>query len=298
MTQIQEHINKLVFCVTEIGSAQYLLPFWEKHFNKIPIIANELLKEWCRNQKLEFDFNPNLQNFEFLITSATENEIERIAVESAKSHNLQVIQFFDQWFNLEKRSLDDVDFSFVIDEENKEIIEDAIVIGQPAFEKVQMQSSDHKFDRMVYIEQPIEQYYGNSLGYTEMTLWKSLLELKEKLPKLYFIPHPATKTQNEYVPEEEFIGFTLNSKYVVGAFSSLMISAYLNKCQVISYQEGLVNKNLDQLSKKELIPLITSREELENWLQRTEVFDTSSALDFTGSLSSFEKSLTKILEER
>ena len=286
----------------EAGAAAYLMPLWKKwkmyHGSLCwSVVLGEGAKSWIStNETIELptvQFNENytvdeLRHIwkshrpECLISSATGSKHETDFVNIAAQYNVTSIQFIDTWYGYMKRFLPRgkatlPDYILVID---KKAREEAILEGLPEKKLVEIGNPSWGKNRthqkisiknIVFVSQPIDRYYGNSLGYNEIDAWNEVIKLRNKYPdvvnQLIIAQHPSGSLLDSIDARDVIIERNSRkaieiSGSVIGIFSSLLVEAFVSNKNVISIQPGLPQTDMCSLSRHGYIPKAGSADDL------------------------------------
>jgi hypothetical protein len=217
---------------------------------------------------------------DLVVVSGGGYPLEEKYLTAAKANGIPTISSFDTWYGYRQR------FTFdgilimpdrlltidkrMIDEATKEGLpaDIMIAVGQPAWETIAKLPSS-KSNTVLFLDAPVTRDYGQSLGYTEMDTWNSVLAARQKQPALFetllVAPHPAGRdwpdTKNvtimRYKPEcLQEVGT------VIGMFSAPMVHAFLAGRRVISLQPNATDIDMCPLSRHGYIQRSSSAEDL------------------------------------
>jgi len=323
----------IVFVVGNVGSVEYLAPLWkrwlkQKNTPKWRIIAGPsarlssiweklpnlpLINVQCNEQGFT-EWLPTLNQFKCVVASATYWDFEEAACNYARLQKQPVFRFLDTWYDYHKRlsghegHILPVDTVFMIDQQAiNEAIDQGIPasmltsIGQPAWENIKSMPKGDNRD-VIFVGQPIEQYYGNRLGYTQKSCWQLLQKVTNKHPdlfrKIYYLPHPEETNHPENL--DELNGKLIYSKEqiynvgtVLGMYSSLMTDAFLAGRLVVSLQSDPQGDEMCSLVRHNYINRATSEEELLAFLSNPLCKPKTLSSSLEGSCDRLEKYLQR-----
>lgn len=287
--------HPLLFVVGQSATAAYLAPLWRRWLagrSKVdwrilaaPSAAKRLAAEaieglvWREVDSEDVaDLVRALDGWrpDSLILSASSAPLERASIRFAERERLPVARIVDTWYGYRARLAwngDDIylpDRLLVIDEVARrqavtEGLPEAIVevVGQPAWESVPRLAPADRRD-VLFVSQPIARYYGQSLGYTEASVWQILADVVAGHPELFrrvlFARHPDDDMPPPDDPRVEVIGNgaarLAEVGLVVGMFSSLLLDALLAGRTVVSLQPDLVAPHHDWFGGVDAIPVV------------------------------------------
>lgn len=223
---------------------------------------------------------------ECVVMSASYAPMEQAAIAFARGRALPLARIVDTWYGYRRRLLDPAgeldlpDRLLVIDsaaaqEAIREGIPAAIlrVVGQPAWEDVPLLPPGDCRD-ILFVSQPIQRFYGDSLGYTERSVWQMFLSTLRSSPSLarhiYYSAHPdddmPTPREADVTVVRSGVATLPLVGSVVGMFSSLLVDALLSGRNVISFQPVTDEQRLLAVSPDGLIPRITNAAQLADSL--------------------------------
>jgi hypothetical protein len=295
--------RRVLFAVGQNGSVEYLSPLWRRWLRRndgpawrvalapgsrerlrvldlenVPLLAGALNSISALETQLR-DWKPHL-----LVVSASHCEVEEAAFLYAQKHGVPTCRFIDTWYRYRERlTLSDGRFALpdrvlVIDDAAIAQAENAGVprhllsaVGHPAWETVgELPAADRR--DVMFVSQPVNRFYGDRLGYTEIGTWSRLLEIATTRPdlvrKLVYARHP-----NDDAPlpaESTSISVAKSGRAamsavgtVVGMFSSLLMDALLAGRHVVSFQPDAVGEDMNAMGQKSpMIPRATDTESL------------------------------------
>ena len=282
-------IKSILFIICQHGAFNYFQPLWKKwkkdkvNFDWYVLIEKKTLKI-SRNDKIKFNvidsFSDTQKAPDLIVSSTTGSEIENSFFKKAKNNSIKIIQLIDSSYNYKKRLfltngekkypeklilLDEKSLTYA---ENKDKIKKniSIPIGHPGWEGIKL-LKEKKLNDILFISQPISDDYKKELGYTQREVINDLLKLKNEkfINSINISYHPREKENNKNLFDRVFKDNEGLNKCgtIVGMFSSLMVNAYYSGRNVISFQPSLKN-NLDFLSQRGLIKVVTTLEDLKN----------------------------------
>ncbi len=298
----------IVFAIDEVGTFAYLEPLFLKWLEEKKdgwgIIVGSDILNFPRYKAIESLLPSNNQatsNITTLVSSLGKlsNNIKELHSFSHEK-NLVNIGIFDVWdksWNIEDTS---TTHFFVIDKNQSEKLTrqhpsiDIKIIGQPAWEAVPKLTAAPE-NTVLFIGQPIEQHYENTLGYDENSAWQLLCSaVKGTDYTLSYALHPAQN--NVQVADNIQLYTNINqalakNSIIISPFSSALFDAWLGgNRNVISLQPNITaTADKCYLSRMGLIPYATSAKSLQKLLglQPFEIAENP----FLGSLSRLEKEL-------
>ena len=303
--------HRILFIAEEAGAAAYLRPLWKRLAERGALdLCRVVLGEGARRGLGAFaatlptvepaaaeeaalaaalaGWQPSL-----VLASATSSAMEFAALEMARAGHIGTLQFVDTWNGYRRRLEHDgaplrPDALLVINERaREEAIAEGLpapvirIIGQPAWE-IGSNLPPAEPAIMVFADQPVARFYGNALGYDEVSAWDLIAATRRAAPDLFdellFAPHPAREHGDADGPEdcpEDCDGMVggaaglARAGTVLGMFSSLMTEALLGGRRVISVQPGAVGPDMCPHSRHALIPRVGTPEALVRALQNT-----------------------------
>ncbi|MCP4914377.1 MAG: hypothetical protein GY909_14785 [Oligoflexia bacterium] len=204
------------------------------------------------------------------------------------TQNIKKVQFIDMWNNYKHRFVVNEECNFpdyvlvndelAMNEAISEGVPDNIikVAGHPYFEKIIQKShfDSTASSTVYYIDQPIENFYQNKLGFTEEDLINHLIELN--LENIYYISHPSRSLVESFpqIPSDKVINasevnLSPNKCSVLGFFSSLMIEYYLMGIPVASFNSR-GSKNLLPLVRNGIIKELYDKEDILSFIKESQ----------------------------
>lgn len=309
----------ILFVVGQSATVAYLAPVWRRWLQRGqaaswrvlagPAAAHRIVYEnldglpWTAiesDSAIELQRGLGAWRPECLVMSASFAPVERAAILFAEQHAIPVARIIDTWYGYRRRLLwsgDQIrlpDRLLVIDDAARdEAIAEGIpkaiieVVGQPAWEHVGRFPAGDRRD-ILFVSQPIERFYGESLGYTEKSVWRLFSETIRAFPELarnvYYAAHPDDDMLPPNDPRVTVVdsGLLTLPKVgtVVGMFSSLVTDALLSGRHVVSFQPGALGQDMCALGRTGLVPrAMTAAELAEALCQRLpELDDLNRAL--------------------
>lgn len=294
--------HQILFVVGQSATVAYLAPLWRNWLSrKEPagwkVLAAKPAAERAEYERLvglpmtviESDDIKDIEEVlsgwtaECVIMSASFAPVERAAVAFARRHRVPLARIVDTWYGYRRRLenpagiLELPDRLLVIDREAAaEAVAEGIppdiveVVGQPAWENVRILPPGDRRD-VLFVSQPIERYYGMSLGYTEKTVWQLFYQTVQAYPHLVrqilYAPHPEDDMPPPGMPGVTVVESGLLSLpavgSVVGMFSSLVTDALLSGRHVVSFQPGASGRNMCAMGRTGLVPRAMTPGELK-----------------------------------
>ena len=201
-------MRTILFAAGQAGSVAYLRPLLERW------LASKTAPDWrialtkdCRDRlaardaeryRVLRDEPKTIEDLELLladwspdlvVAATSRTAVEDIAFHYARARKLPVLRFFDTWYHYRERlSLTNGDFALpdkvlVIDACAVTEAEQAGVprhlltaVGHPAWEAIDILPTADRRDVM-FVSQPVRRHFGETLGYTEDQVWRSLVEI-------------------------------------------------------------------------------------------------------------------------
>lgn len=290
----------ILFAVGQAGSADYLIPLWRRWLKRdraaswrviasstalariaasgltnVPLLRGDVTDAERLSDALG-EWKPDL-----IFNSASGAAVEVAALEVGRRMCLPIVSLIDTWYGYRRRlerdgMLDLSDKILVIDDEAKrEAIGEGLPppiiepVGHPAWEEtVLLPQADRR--HVLFVSQPVARRYGQSLGYTEVESWRLLHETAVARPdligRLAFAPHPdddvPPPAEDALVHIADGHAGLAQAGTVVGMFSSLMTEAFLAGRHVISLQPAAQGRDMNMMSRKGLVSLASSGEDL------------------------------------
>jgi hypothetical protein len=287
--------RKVLFAVGQDGSVEYLAPLWRRWLgnNNRPgwrVALPQASKERFLALRMQGapllrgapasvpELDAELRDWkpDVLLISASYCPVEEAAYLYARKNSIPVIRFIDTWYRYRERlTLSDGQFALpdrvlVIDEAAIAQAEDAGIprhlicaVGHPAWETVEQLPPSDRHDVM-FVSQPVNRFYNDRLGYTEVDAWEQFLVFANSRPDLVrrviYARHPNDDTpppaECRLVSVTQFGRAALSDVgTVVGMFSSLLMDAWLAGRHVVSFQPGAVGEDMNAMGqRKPLIP--------------------------------------------
>jgi hypothetical protein len=226
---------------------------------------------------LESDFDKYFRGVEVALAICSASGVSKIENEFMmymRRKSVPVVQFVDQWVNLETRfsNRDPAlmpDYILVIDHTSRAVLikmgvnpDIVFVIGQPYFESLMHRNhSKHSGLPRKYLlaTQPVSIYYPElALGYDEFTFLDATLNASIEagilLSDVHIMVHPAEPLEKygTYTAQYQGIEVFKNrivdySKYraVVGMYSSILVQCALQKVPTASVQIGAIGSGVN-----------------------------------------------------
>ncbi len=292
--------RRILFAVGQAGSTEYLIPLWRRWLSRKPNVSWRvaaspsahrrietaelngipLLADGCDNpQMLASALGP--WRPDLIFDSASGAAIEAAASKFGRMLGIPIVLLVDVWYGYRARfgangSAELPEKIFVIDDQAvREAVREGLPenlllpVGHPGWEEVAaLPPADRR--HVMFASQPVRRYFGESLGYTEASSWRMLLETAYRRPdlitKLVFAPHPDDEVQP---PAEDDLVRVARGRdamadvgTVVSMFSSLMTDALLAGRHVISLQPNAVGADRSSMGRERMIARATTAEEL------------------------------------
>jgi hypothetical protein len=286
--------RSILFVAGQTATVAYLAPLWRRWMQRrvhpagwrvivSPPAAYRCASERILDLPVEIIEDDSIEALEqaldgwapsSIVMSASFAPVERSVIALARTRGLPVARIIDTWYGYRRRLLDvegklDLpDRLLVIDEPAaQQAVSEGIpgatieIIGQPAWEKVMVLPPADRRD-VLFVSQPIERFYGDSLGYTEKTVWRLFHETIQRHPDLvrrvYYSAHPDDDMAPPDAPGVTVVKSGLDTLVlvgsVVGMFSSLVTDALLAGRHVVSFQPGAVGQDMCALGRSGLVP--------------------------------------------
>ena len=279
---------RLLFVVAQVGTAAYLEPLWRRWLDRPPVL------EWCvvASESVRARITANgLTNLplqsettEFradrVVASASNSALEESALGRAAS--ARIARIVDTWYGYRRRLIGHhgdlmlPDHVLVIDREaRRHAIDEGLpadritVVGHPAWEQVAPLPAVGR-DRVLFVSQPVQRHFGDTLGYNERTTWKLFHETARRHPALVTEIHFAAHPEDDMpVPQEPDVTVVPDGRAalaevgtVVGMYSSLLIDAALAGRHVVGLQPGANGTGLRAVGPNGMVPLARTVEGL------------------------------------
>ncbi len=301
--------KEVLFVLNEAGAASYIEPLllqeslpWNWRLRLSPV-AKEYLQKGPLAQLLSdhTESDADERPFDVLISSASPSALECTALSRAKKMGAKSAIIIDAPYNYARRwegLSPKPDSIFVVDEDachDAQLdglpTDNLKVMGHPHFESLSAFTPQPK-SHVLFVDQPIEQNYGMTLGYTESSVWQVVLEARKLRPdlfeKLYFAAHPANKNRAiEDFKNVECLTFRENALEkagtVIGMFSSVLLDAWYAGRTVISLQPDLKKEDFCILSRSKKIPKLSTALDLIHYLENTSEITSLRTNPFAGS---------------
>ena len=328
---------RTLIVVVEAGAAAYIAPYIRllegSKSRKYHVLATEVaarklnsLHVTCHTiiqrdtKECELREVLNGQEFEVFLLSATGSQVERAALRIGKSRGARTVCFIDAYTPFRPRFTHNGELSFsdeilVIDDEMSVeamqigVSKDSVkIVGQPAWENLPSLPKVAS-KNILFVDQPIERYYGKALGYDESKAWKLVCDCCFANPTLVdrigYAVHPESSInfyERELNSSNARLSITLESDIynsiseygiVLGMFSSFLVEAFLQGRKVISVQPHYQRDDLCVLSKRGLINKVSTARELSKCLAQHS--NRSPNLRFQRSFIGSSKRLQKAL---
>ena len=272
---------RLLFVVAQVGTAAYLEPLWRHWLDRPPtlewrVMASHPVRAYVARAGLsnlpqlsaKADFQANC-----IVASASNSALEENALERATG--ARIARVVDTWYGYRQRLIGQhgdlmlPDHVLVIDREaRRQAIDEGLpagritVVGHPAWEQVAPLPAVNR-DRVLFVSQPIQRHFGDTLGYNERTTWNLFHETARRHPALvtqiHFAAHPEDDMPAPQEPDVKVMpdGRAALAKVgtVVGMYSSLLIDAALAGRHVVSLQPGADGMGLRAVGPNGLVPL-------------------------------------------
>lgn len=282
----------VLFVTVEAGAAAFLAPLWRRWLDagspEWRVLAAPAARRIIEEQALPglpllpapddgADFSPEIfpddWRPEAFFISASGAALEQQICAYGLREARPVLQFVDAPYNYHERFCRDdktqlPDRILVIDERCVAEAVDAglpaeriFSVGHPAWETVRpLPPADAR--HVMYVDQPVERFYGGRLGYTEHTCWALVTEAAVSRPDLFaelsYRPHsmqpqgvPARSIGTRYVADAAEGLYTAGT--VLGMFASTMTDALLAGRNVVSIQPCTVGWDMCALSRHGMI---------------------------------------------
>ena len=219
-------------------------------------------------------------------------DIEVKCIELCNAKNVTTVAVLDYWSNYKMRfySKDNKKCVFpkkffVMDEiAYKEAMADGIdrnileITGSPGLDKyikrVGLWPSEVPTDDVLFLSQPLSELYGYDLGYTEQSAFADVLEVCQDLGrdvKIKFHPKDNCKIRDKfssYAVCGNLDEVVPHFKVVIGMATMGLLHAHLLGKPIISYQPGLIGKDMCITNILGLSERVDSRANLKNILSQ------------------------------
>ena len=325
--------HQILFIAEEAGAAAYLLPFWKRLAKRgaldfcrvvlgdgarrglgadaasLPTVEPTAARETALAAALA-GWQPGL-----ILASATSSAMENAALDMVRARNIGMVQLVDTWNGYRRRLEHDgrlchPDALLLIDARAREEaiaegLSDSLIriVGQPAWE---ISPTLPPADRaaVVFADQPVARFYGNTLGYDEDSAWDLIAATRRAAPDLFdellFARHPTRERDDADVPEDcnGVVGGTeglARAGTLLGMFSSLMTEALLGGRRVVSVQPGAIGRDMCPHSRHGTIPRVGTPEELTEALQAATRAQTE---ELRKSVAGSCERLASVIDER
>jgi len=340
--------KKIGVCVRDPGSANIMIAMYpylcEKGY-EIILFCKAYAYTMCRRASIPCkDINQLLPaihpasigkllesyQLDLVITGTSlEDDYERYVWEACNKIGLASYAFIDQWMNIEERfgTLEKVypQTVLAIDMEMRKTLlglglakNKIKVIGHPYFEYLTkkyklrfQQKSEMKVKRLLFLSQPIWQFYQTDLGYTEYDIFKHLLQVMEEVNKVVTQKvqvvlrlHPkedrelfleqftdAYRHQAFALDKEEQIEASIEqSDYIVSMFSTGLLEGALMGKPILSIQLNLKEVDRFILGGRDKTYCVYQTPKLLEAV--TTMIQEEKKVDFHGFLGSRERFLS------
>ncbi|MEQ8284639.1 hypothetical protein [Thalassospira sp.] len=301
-------MKPILFVVGQAATAAYLLPLWRRWMREGKyreqdlawnIVINDVVARYLERENVsdmpiildhaDLSLPEMFSTSEYcMVMSASFAPIEQKYIRRARKGNIPVARIIDTWYGYHRRlvesseELSSGDKVLVIDEfAFQEALAEGIaqeyleIAGQPAWESIVEKPPQNMRD-ILFISQPVERFYGQSLGYTEKSAWEEFRKAVSDYPnlfdKVYFAPHPDDDMQAP-VHDDRVIVVTSGLQAlnhvgtVVGMFSSLVTDGLLAGRRTISFQPDATGPDLCAMGRVGIITRATTTQELIKALQ-------------------------------
>lgn len=216
---------KILFVISEVGSANYCLPLWNRwskasnefdwkiltnerviKTTKLNKFSKKLIKNY--NPKESFEFNINKLNWspEIIFSSAANKNIEFESMLYSSKKKIKGIQFFDTWYSYhgriakKKKNMLATKICVIDQDSLLEAIQEGVkkekihIIGQPALENIKP-IPKNAANNIMFVNQPISKYpHLKFLNYNEKDVWNilfdSIKKIRDNYKFFYFAKHP------------------------------------------------------------------------------------------------------------
>ena len=297
----------ILFVVGQSATVAYLAPVWRRWLRRGQPVSWRVLAGPAAAQRIEYekldglpwtaiesDSAIELQRGlggwkpECLVMSASFAPVERAAVLFAEQYAIPVARIIDTWYGYRRRLLWSGDhlrlpdrLLLIDDAARVEAVAEGIpekiieVVGQPAWENVGRFPPGDRRD-VLFVSQPIERFYGESLGYTEKTVWQLFSETVRAYPELFRKVYYAAHPDDDMLPPDDSHVTVVDSGLltlpkvgaVVGMFSSLVTDALLSGRHVVSFQPGALGRDMCAMGRTGLVPRAMTKGELAEALRQ------------------------------
>lgn len=304
--------ESVMFVAAETAAANYFAPLWQRWLASPPdhswwVILGDGAAKQVRGDPLFAalpvlaELNRRDGNAEsyvrsrmpsVLVASAGDRvAFERQAVLTAREIGAHTVQVIDTWYNYARRFADYSqeelpDEIVVIDDIAREEaiseglpIERLVIGGQPWLECAPRSPRSPR-DHVLVLGAPIRRDFGDTLGYDETDIARTVLEAMRLAPdcftRTWYGPHPEQgRLPTDLTGEMEVVAngasMLARAGTVMGAFSSPMVEAFLGGAKVISIQPGSNPRDMCPLSRHGRIPRVRSVAELIDCLMEGSV---------------------------
>ncbi len=273
-------MKKILFVANDPGGYDVINPLFER-FSKINKLETAIMltgkaaekaekeEKTIDDIKRELQKNTNCIKDVLLVTGTSWNsEIEVNAIRYCKTNNIKTVSILDYWSNYKERfklgeDYEFPDYYFVMDEMaaseaeddgiNKSIIR---VVGTPGLDYfINKKIEVNQNGNVVFLSQPLSVIYGNNLGYTEYEAFEQVIKACEKLKfKVHIKFHPKDdelfkEKYKAYSIEGDLKNLCELNEYIVGMSTMGLLQCALMGAKVISFQPGLIKKDMSIVNK-------------------------------------------------
>lgn len=231
-------------------------------------------------------------------------DIEVKCLEMCSFVGVKTVSILDYWSNYRMR-FKYMDYEkyvfpdklFVMDEiAYEEAIADGIdksileITGSPGLDKlvglkdkIRKNEADRNGD-ILFLSDPLSDLYGDSLGYTEESVLEDVLEISKQLGrdvKVKFHPKENGRMRQKYAHLEvagSIDDILPDYRVVISMVTMGLMHAYLLGVPIVSYQPGLIGKDMCITNKLGITKRIESKEELR--VKLMEYCDQTVMLNF------------------
>jgi hypothetical protein len=286
----------VLFIVAEAGPAAYFAPLWRRWLERGMTGWSVLAEPAARHRIETAKWRYSVPVFpadgmdeegiaraitatmpERLVVSATGHGLEAAAIRAARTRQLRVEQFIDNWYGYQRRlnAAAMPDRIYVIDQAAaQEAVAEGVpaelltAIGHPAWEAARKLPTAPA-SRATFLSAPVARHYGRRLGYDERDAWAMAQEAARAWPALVsdlvFAAHPAERAPTDHGCVDGETAITAAGT-VFGMFASPMVDALLSGRRVISLQPGALGPDFCPLSRHRRIARATTMDELHEAL--------------------------------
>lgn len=150
-------------------------------------------------------------------------------------------------------------------------------------DKIRKNEADRNGD-ILFLSDPLSDLYGDSLGYTEESVLEDVLEISKQLGrdvKVKFHPKDNGRMRQKYAHLEvagSIDDILPDYRVVISMVTMGLMHAYLLGVPIVSYQPGLIGKDMCITNKLGITKRIESKEELR--VKLMEYCDQTVMLNF------------------